>query len=311
MRLRINFKILTAVIGCLLGLSHGMVYQPFDICTESAQVDSTQQWTVVEDPVMAPTPPPYRSIYTIAYQPGTCMLAKDFFQGYWMDKPNIGTYTLRPGTKTLDYVGNFSDGTTGTGTDYYPATGKAKPGSLGKDSTDVIEFGTDETGKNVTRTTRTAALAKSGYDLFQVRQRVGTGPWTLLQQDSVVANGAGKIIYSTGNVNAVTTCVLKGRTYTCTPVVTSAPEPQWTEVYYLTLTGDRVDSLRSYNQNGIHIMTTKWFWSNRSGTRIVENARAFSPRMANPGAAFDITGRKYLEPDRTQLRFITVGARKY
>jgi hypothetical protein len=307
MRLRINYKISTTVIGCLMGHSHGMVYEPFDTCVESAQVDSTSQWTVVVDPEMAPALPPYRSLYTVAYQPGTCMPAKDFFQGYWMDKPNIGTYTLRPGTRIIDYVVDFADGTRNSGTDYYSAPGTAKPGSLGMDSADVIETGTDETGENVVRTTRTSTLVKSGYELLQVRQRMGTDPWALVQQDSVVPNGAGKIIYSTGEVNAVTTCVAREKTYTCTPVVTSAPEPQWKEVYYLT--GERVDSLQHYNKNGVHIMTEKWFWSSRSGARIAGKARVSSPRMANSGTAFDAAGRTFSEPDRTQLRFRKV-ARK-
>jgi hypothetical protein len=307
MRIQVDYKILATVICCLMGHSQGMIYEPFETCVESAKVDSTQEWTVVTDPDMAPTPPPYRSLYTVSYQPGTCMLAKDFYLGYWMDKPNLGTYTLRPGTKTIDYVVDFSDGTQIKGTNYYTA-GTAMQGTQGMDSSDAIETVTDEMGKKVTWTTRTSSLAKPGYELFQVRQREGTGPWTLIQQDSVVTNGTGKIIYSTGDVIVVTTCVSAGKTYTCTPVVTKSQDAQFTEAYYLT--GGRVDSLQYINKNGVHIMTEKWFWSSRSGSRIVKKAPVASPRMANPGTAFDVTGRKFSNPDRTQLRFMTVRARK-
>jgi hypothetical protein len=112
---------------------------------------------------------------------------------------------------------------------------------------------------------------------------------------SVVTNGTGKIIYSTGDVNAVTTCVAMERTYTCTPVVTRAQDAQFNEVYFLT--GERVDSLQYHNKNGVHIMTEKWFWSSRSGARIVEKAGVSSPRMANPGTIFDVTRRKFWNPD--------------
>ncbi|MBW8890247.1 MAG: hypothetical protein JF616_21035 [Fibrobacteres bacterium] len=284
-----------------------MIYEPFDNCVESAKVDSTQEWTVVMDPDMAPTPPPYRSLYTATYHPGTCMLAKDFYLGYWMDKPNIGTYTLRPGTKTTDYVGDFSDGTQSKGTNYYTA-GTAMPGTRGMDSSDAIETVTDEMGNKVTWTTRTSSLAKPGYELLQVRHREGTGPWTLTEQDSVVMNGAGKVIYSTGDVIAVTTCVSTGKTYTCTPVVTKSQDAQFTKAYYLT--GGRVDSLQYINKNGVHIMTEKWFWSSRSGSRIAGKAGVSSLRMANPGTSFDVTGRKVSNPDRAQLRFKLIGARK-
>jgi hypothetical protein len=307
MRIQVDYKILTSIICCLMVHSQGMIYGPFDSCLESAKVDSTQEWTVVTDPDMAPTPPPYRSLYTATYYPGTCMVAKDFYLGYWMDKPNIGSFTLRPGTKTSDYVIDFSDGTQNKGTNYY-AAGTAMPGSYGMDSTDAIEIVTDEMGKKVTWTTRTSILAKPGYQLVQVRKREGTGPWTLTQQDSVVTNGTGKIIYSTGDVIMVTTCVSKAKTYTCTPVVTKSQDAQFTEAYYLT--GGRVDSLQYINKNGVHIMTEKWFWSNSSGSRIAGKAAVSSPRMANPGSTFDVTGRKFSETDRTQLRVMTVRARK-
>lgn len=87
-----------------------------------------------------------------------------------------------------------------TGTNYYTAEGKI-------DSTEYYETVEDDTGKSVMQATRSRTLSKPGYDLVQVLVRKGTRPWTLVQQDSVVAKGTVRIIYSKGETNAVTTCV--------------------------------------------------------------------------------------------------------
>jgi hypothetical protein len=273
MRMKIDCKILTTLVGCLLGLSQGMIFDPFETCVKSAQVDSIQVWGLVVDPKMA-TPPPYRSLYKVAYQPGTCMLAKETWLDYWMNEPNTGTYTLRPGTRTVDVVAVSADGTEMTGTKYYTAEGKF-------DSTEFNETVEDETGKNVMQTTRSRILAKSGYDLVQVLVRKGTRPWTLVQQDSMVPKGMGQIIYSKGETNAVTTCVSDGKTYACTPVGTSSSEELQKQVWYLT--GDRVDSLRWFSLEGVHVETNIWFWSSRSNTSIAKRAGIPSPWMAKPG----------------------------
>lgn len=294
MRSQAGCKIFTALIGCLMGLSRGMIYEPFETCLESAQVDSIQEWTWVDSNME--TAPPYRSLFTVSYQPGTCIPAKDFFKGYWTDKPNIGTYTLRPGARTVDYAGVFGDGSGLTGATYYSAAGKM-------DSTEYTETVTDITGKYVARTTRYRYFAKPGYELAQSRVREGTGPWTLVQQDSVVPKGAGKIIYSKGEVNAVTTCIAEGNTFACTPVgSTGSPGELRKQVWYLT--GERVDSLLHYNPDGVRIQTDKWFWSGKSGTRIAGKTRVPSPERAALRAAFDAAGRKFPEPDRARRRFL-------
>jgi hypothetical protein len=300
MRMKIDCKILTTLVGCLLGLSQGMIFEPFETCVKSAQVDSIQVWGLVVDPDMA-TPPPYRSLYTMAYQPGTCMLAKDTWLDYWMEKPNIGTYTLRPGTRTVDVVAVSADGTEMTATKYYTAEGKF-------DSTEYNETVEDETGKKVMQTTRSRILAKPGYDLVQVLVRKGSRPWTLVQQDSMVPKATGQIIYSKGETNAVTTCVSAGKTYTCTPAGTSSSEELQKQVWYLT--GDRVDSLRWFSLEGVHVETNIWFWSSRSNTRIAKRAGVSSPWMAKPGTAFNAAGRKSPESDRAQPRFQKAAARK-
>jgi hypothetical protein len=300
MHMKIDCKILTTLVGCLLGLSQGMIFEPFETCVKSAQVDSIQVWGLVVDPDMA-TPPPYRSLYTMAYQPGSCMLAKDTWLDYWMDKPNIGTYNLRPGTRTVDVVAVSADGTEMAGTKYYTAEGKF-------DSTEFNETVEDETGKKVMQTTRSRILAKPGYDLVQVLVRKGTRPWTLVQQDSMVPKGTGQIIYSKGETNAVTTCVSAGKTYTCTPAGTSSSEVLQKQVWYLT--GDRVDSLRWFSLEGVHVETNIWFWSSRSDARIARRAGVSSPWMAKPGTAFDAAGRKSPESDRARPRFQKAAARK-
>jgi hypothetical protein len=299
--MKIDCKILTTLVGCLLGLSQGMIFDPFEPCLKSAQVDSilVLGWEV--DPGLEPTPPPYRSFYTVAYQPGTCMLAKETWLDFGMKGPNIGTYSLRPGTRTVDVVAVSADGTQMTGRNYYTAEGRV-------DSTENYETVEDETGKSVIQTTLSRTLAKPGYDLVQVLVRKGTRPWTLVQQDSVVPKGTGKIIYSKGETNAVTTCVSDGKTYACTPVGTSSSEELRKQVWYLT--GDRVDSLRWYNLHGIHFETNIWFWSGRSGTRIAGKSDVSPPRMAKPGTAYDVAGRRFPVSNRAQPRFQKAAAQK-
>jgi hypothetical protein len=300
MRMQVNYKILTAVIGGLMGLSQGMIFEPIRSCLESAKVDSIQEWNWM-DTTMS-TPPPYRSLYTSVYLPGTCILASDYFLGYWMDMPNRGTYILRPGTLIVDYTVNLEDGTRLTGATYYAAAGT-------QDSTEFYETVKDSsTGKNVVQTTRTRSFVKPGYDLVQVRIRMGSGPWILDEQDSIVRNGTGSIIYSTGRMNAVTTCVSDGKTYACTPVGTSPAEDLQKQVWFMT--GDRADSVRYYNLAGVLLETDKWFWSAKSSTKIATEARLSSPRMADPGTLFDVAGRKFPESDRVQRRFKLVGARE-
>jgi hypothetical protein len=298
--MQVNGKILAAFIGCFMSVSQGMIYEPFATCAESAKVDSIQEWIWV-DSAMGSAPPPYRSLYTVAYQPGTCLPARDFFKGYWMEKPNIGTFTLRPGTGTVDYVVALGDGTRLTGTTYFRASGKM-------DSTEYTENVRDRSGKIVMQTTRSRFLAKSGYELAQVLVREGTGPWTQVQQDSIVPNDAGKTVYSKGEVNAVTPCVADGNTYACTPVGTGSSGELPKQVWYLT--GERVDSLRYYDPGGVLLQTDKWFWSGRAATRAIRKARIGSPRTAGPGTAFDVAGRKLPEPDRSQPRFRMVRTRK-
>jgi hypothetical protein len=92
------------------------------------------------------TPRPYRSLYTAAYQPGTCMLAKETWLDFEMNGPNIGTFTLRPGTRIVDVVAVSADGTRMTGTNYYTFEGKM-------DSAENYETVEDETGKSVMRLT--------------------------------------------------------------------------------------------------------------------------------------------------------------
>jgi hypothetical protein len=140
--------------------------------------------------------------------------------------------------------------------------------------------------------------------------REGTGPWSLVQQDSTVPNGKGKICHSKGRENSVTTCVAEGKTYACTPVATdSAENDLWKEVYYLT--DDRVDSVRWFNPEGLHATTNIWFWSSRSGTSAVRKAPVSSPRMAKPGTAFDAAGRRLPVSNRAQPRFLKAAARKH
>jgi hypothetical protein len=301
MHIKIDFKILTTLIGCLLGVSQGMIFDPFEPCLKSVQVDSILVLGWDADPDIEPTPSPYRSLYTAAYQPGTCMLAKETWLEFGMNGPNIGTFSLRPGTRIVDAVAASADGTGMTGTKYYTAEGKM-------DSSEYYEIVEDGTGKSVIQTTRSRILAKPGYDLAQVLVRKGTGPWTLVQQDSIVPNGTGQIIYSKGETNAVTTCVSDRKTYACTPVGTSSSEELRKQVWYLT--GDRVDSLRWFSPEGVHFETNIWFWSVRSNTRIARKSNVSSPRMAKPGTAFDVAGRKVPGSNRAQPRFQKAAARK-
>jgi hypothetical protein len=310
MRMPIDWKILTAAIGCLMSVSQGMIKDPFRRCSATAQVDSIQDWFWEEDSLET-TPPPYRGLFTVSYFPGTCMVAKDSYEGYWMDGPDIGTFTLRPGTRIVDFVDVAPEGTQATGTMYYGvAVGSVDSVVISDPMVDEDgEPVVDAAGKQVMRTTFTRLLPKTGYELATVMEREGTGPWTLVQQDSTVPNGKGKIVYSKGRENSVTTCVAEGKTYTCTPVATDSGEyDMWKGVYYLTV--DRVDSVRWYNLDGSYSTRNIWFWSNRSGTRIVKKAPAASPRMANPGTAFDVAGRKVPESGRALRRFINAGAWK-
>jgi hypothetical protein len=301
MHMKIDCKVLTALVGCLLDLSQGMIFDPFESCLKSAQVDSILVWGWEVEPKMEPTPQPYRSLYTAAYQPGTCMLAKETWLDFRMNGPNIGTFTMRPGTRTVDVVAVSADGTKMTGTNYYTAEGKL-------DSTESNETVEDETGKSMVQTTRSRILAKPGYDLAQVLVRKGTRPWTLVQQDSIVPKGTGRIIYSKGETNAVTTCVSDGKTYSCTPVGTRSSEELHKQVWYLT--GERVDSLQWFSLEGVHFETNIWFWSGRSGTRIVRKSNVSSPWMAKPGTAFDAAGRRLTQSNRAQPRSLKAAARK-
>jgi hypothetical protein len=309
MRMPIDWKILTLALGCLMSVSQGMIKQPFRECSATAQVDSVKQlfWEVDTSQT---TPPPYRGLFTKTYYPGTCIVAKENYKGYWMDESDIGTFTLRPGTKTVDYV-YVGDWGQITGTMYYGAAEgsvdsvETKEPMVDEDGEPVV----DAAGKQVMKTTFTRLLPKPGYELATVMEREGTGPWTLTQQDSTVPNGKGKICYSKGETNAVTTCVADGKTYACTPVATDSAEYNlYKEVYHMT--SDRVDSVRWYNSKGLYTGTDIWIWSSRSGTRIVKNAPVASPRMANPGTAFDVAGRKVPESDRALRRFINAGAWK-
>lgn len=302
MRMKVDCRILTTLVGCLLGLSHGMIFDPFEPCVESAQVDSILIWSWEEDPDMEPTPPPYRSLYTAAYQTGTCMPAKETWLDFRMSGPNIGTYTLRPGTRTADVVAVSADGNKMTGTNFFSAEGKV-------DSAEYYENAEDETGKNVMQTIRTRNLAKPGYDLVQVLVRKGTRPWTLVQQDSIVRKGTAKIIYSKGETNAVTTCSSVGKTYACSPMVTGTSKELHRQVWYLT--GDRVDSLRWFTLDGVHFETNIWFWSGRSNTRNIRKGNVPSPRMAKSGNAFDVAGRRFPASKRAQPRVPKAAARKH
>jgi hypothetical protein len=299
--MKTDCKILTPLVGCLLGLSEGMIFDPFKTCVKSAQVDSILVWGLEVDPDMAPMPPPYRSLYTTAYQPGTCMLARETWLDHRMSGPNIGTYTLRPGTRTVDVVAVSADGTEMTGTNHYTADGKL-------DSTEYNETVVDETGRKVMQTTRTRILARPGYDRVQVLVRRGTRPWTLVQQDSVVPKGTGRIIYSKGETNAVTTCVSDGKTYACTPVGTGSSDELHKQVWYLT--GDRVDSLRWYSPEGVHFETNIWFWSERTNAGIVGKSKVSSPWRAKTGTAFDAAGRRFPASNRAQPRLLKAAARK-
>ena len=300
--MKVDCKILTTLVGCLPGLSQGMIFDPFEPCVKSAQVDSILVWNLEAHPDMEQhRPPPYRSLYTAAYQPGTCMLAKETWLDFRMSGPNIGTYTLRPGTRTVDVVAFSADGTGMNGTNYYTADGKL-------DSTESYENVEDETGKSVMQTTRSRNLAKPGYDLVQVLVRKGTRPWTLVQQDSIVRKGTAQIIFSKGETNAVTSCVSDGATYACTPVGTSSSKELHKQIWYLT--GDRVDSLRWFTLEGVHFETNIWFWSGRSNTRISRKSNVTSPRMAKAGTAYDVDGRRFPASNRAQPRVPKAAARK-
>jgi hypothetical protein len=298
LRVQVGFKMLAISIGGLTGLSQGMIYDPFQTCAETAQVDSIQITTWVDS--LESGPPPYRSLERFAYHAGTCMPSQDVYDAYWMGSPEIGNCTLRPGGRINDCVTMMDNGTKREVTTYYAATGKT-------DSTLIVETPKD-LGRFPKETTLIRYLAKTGYDLIQMELRDGNGPWSRIMQDSIVAKGTGKVIYTQGEVNAVTTCVADGKTYACTPVGTSSDGELRKQVWYLT--GERVDSLRYYDPKGVYLETDKWFWSPRSINSTAIKARAASPRMAGPGTVFDAAGRKLPEAERARARFMILGAPK-
>jgi hypothetical protein len=292
MHIQVNYKLLPIFIGGLFGLSRGMIFEPFETCMESAQVDSIRSTTWVDS--LETAPPPYRSHETFAYHAGTCMPAQDVYDAYWMASPVIGTCTLRPGTRIDDCVAMLDNGTRREVTNYYAADGKA-------DSTLIVETPQD-LDQFPKETTLIRYLAATGYDLIRVQLRDGNGPWSQILQDSIVTTGTGKVIYTKGDENTVTTCVSDGNTYTCTPVGTSSYGELRKQVWYLS--GGRVDSLRSYDLQGVLIESDIWSWSPRSASPTAMKTRISSRRMADPGAAFDVAGRRLAEPGRAQRRFI-------
>lgn len=296
MRIRVGGKILAIIIGGFTGLSQGMTYEPFQTCTDTAQVDSIRITTWVDS--LETAPPPYRSLETFAYHAGTCMPAKDVYEAYWMGSPEIGNCTLRSGNRINDCVTMKDNGTKREVTMYYAASGKV-------DSTLIVE-----TPKDLSRfpkeTTLIRYLAETGYDLIRMDLRDGNGPWSQIMQDSIVTKGTGKVIYTKGEVNTVTTCLANGNTYACTPVAAGSGGESQKQVWYLT--GGRVDSLSYYDLKGVHIGTDKWFWSARSGNSTAIKARISSPWSARPGTVFDMAGRKLPGSDRSRTRFVIFGA---
>jgi hypothetical protein len=297
MRLPVDRKMFSAFIGCLMGVSQGMTYEPFQTCTETAQVDSTEITTWVD--TLETDPPPYLSRETFGYRAGTCMPAKDVYDAYWMGSPQVGNCTLRPAGRINDCVTMMDNGTKREVTMYYAAGGKV-------DSTLIVE--TPEDNSLPKETTLIRYLAKTGYDLIRTDLRDGNGPWSQILQDSIVTKGTGKVIYTKGDVNTVTTCIADGNTYACTPVGTSSYGELEKQVWYLT--GGRVDSLGTYDLQGVHIGTEKWFWSARSGNSAAVKARVSSPWMARSGTVFDVAGRRLPEPDRIRKIFTVEGIGK-
>jgi hypothetical protein len=194
----------------------------------------------------------------------------------------------------------MDNGTKREVTNYYAANGKA-------DSTLIVETPQD-LDRFPKETTLIRYFAKNGYDLIRMQLRDGNGPWSQILQDSIVTTGTGKVIYTTGDENTVTTCVADGNTYTCTPVGTSSYGDLRKQVWYLN--GGRVDSLRYYDLQGVLIESDAWFWSARPAAPTANKARISSPWMARPEAAFDVAGRKLPEPDRTRRSIIMVGIPK-
>ncbi|MDB5050841.1 MAG: hypothetical protein JWO30_3912 [Fibrobacteres bacterium] len=280
-----DLRWMVAAIWGISGVSHGMEYEPFPTCTESAQVDSLQE-TVFVDETLDPAQAPFTGTSHFKYVPGTCFLSQTIRYPYYLEGMAIKTdYRERTALLAYDFDLNTvpAGPDTTVGTMYYSSLGAVD--SITFRSTHIKPGGIPDTAFGLFRYTR-----KPAYQLVEDLVRHGSATWTVIEKDSVVEDLSGKTIYTQGEDDEpyTTKCSLKGQTYECDQIREGMADPVAKDIWFLTQ--GRTDSLQHWSM-GTLTASERYFWSSKSAAIRLVKGRGKPPATASLWNDFDLMGR--------------------
>lgn len=265
-----------------------MMYRPLELCLETGKVDSVRI-SVWIDESLIPENAPYGGYVKLDYHPGTCFVSRLVQRPHYMDTIIVMNATLSADHRVQEsewQVGG--EGEPPRGTYWYSATGELD--SSLSSSLQGEGDGVWVMGHTLERHVRTPL-----YRTIKSYYRRGETPWILEASDSIVTDGASTKVYTVEEgFRSMFLCQYSGANYECDPKQTDGNTADLhKEVWHLT--GGRVDSLRTLNEQGMLVSTERYFWSSRipGGTRRI--IAAGGPRRGRlPGRDFSILGRREL-----------------
>lgn len=277
------------LIASLQAACFGMIWRPFQYCTDTHQVDSTHI-VVHFDESMRPELAPYHGHSRFRYHPGTCIPAWSQFKPYYMDTLLAWEGDLSADRRRLDihWVGQDT-GNLFLATQWYSAAGEFDS-SLSHSISQVEGLPPIRRSSRVIfRRSTTALVITASY-------RTDDGPWEEFDKDSVVVAGGVTTVHSIeDSESSVIRCAAEGSTYVCEPTPAGGGTGSVDKLVW-HLTGNRPDSLRTFRPDGRLESTEHWSWSPRTLASIRRPWQRVRIRAGTGYAGFNLLGRVLPKP---------------
>ncbi len=282
------FVRLPILIFSFASLGMAMTYQPFPQCTAQAKVDSIQTWVYLDE-AMNPGKAPYRGYQKFTYHAGTCFYQQTLQKPYYMDSTIFTVkYTLSVDRRRLDVKWQ-----TGGPLDSLPWGNVwfSEQGTM--DSTLLNSYRREPSGTQLV-SEEELYLRTAQYQTIKTYIRIGGEPATLYSADSIVIDGGVTTVHTIEDGESyITRCAQQGPTYACnaTPVGVVSFN-LYNQIWYLT--GSRIDSLRTYDDQGRYLSTDIYYWSSQQLAAVRRGLRAGLRSFAVPGHAINLKGQVLL-----------------
>jgi hypothetical protein len=286
-------SLLLAAAAASLGAAR--TWMPFANCTETGQVDSIHAKVWIDESLI-PENAPYLGSLKFQYHPGTCFVKQTVQKPSYMDTTFTFNYTLSADKRMqqMEWALPGPKDSLPRQTSWFNPAGDL-------DSTIFASYRAMDGTTKILVSDKTEHLRGVGYALVRSSLRKGNGPWTVYALDSVVTIGGVTTVHTEDEDGTyVTRCEYpipgqdQGATYTCTPTAIGEVDTELQkEVWHLT--GNRIDSVRTFKPDGRLESTDSYHWSSRIPGAVRRAPRAGKSLLLGLGTRdFDLLGRRFL-----------------